>query len=151
MKKTSRIALIVLTFTAMFALSGCENYPEGVPSLYSSEYRIVNSWQVTHTFLNGKEIEDTEYTAYKPETFYYIYADHVMRVVGKFNGEIRESSFATYILDPKAKTIDFNYTFCGKRYIYTANVMRLSRRDFIIEFNDEHGDHWRIEMYSRSY
>lgn len=135
---------------ATIALASCESYPEGVPSFYSSEYRIINTWQVAHTYLNGVEIDSTEYIGYAPRTYYYLYADHVMSLLGIRNGELRQSSFALYILDPKAKTIDFDYTFFGKHYVFTADIMRLSRKEFFIEFDDEHGDHWRLEMFARS-
>jgi hypothetical protein len=135
---------------AAVAFSSCESYPEGVPSFYSSEYRIVNSWQVSHTYLNGVEIDSTEYIGYAPSTFYYMYADHVMSLTGIRNGQLRQSSFATYILDAKAKTIKFDYTFFGKHYDFTADIKRLSRKEFFIEFDDEYGDHWRLEMFSRS-
>lgn len=143
------IILLFGTLTA-FGLSSCENYPEGAPSFYSSEYRIVGSWQVAHTYLNGVEIDSTDIVSYTPGTFYYMYADHVMSLTGIFNGELRQSSFGTYILDPKAKTISFNYTFFGYHYDFTANVMRLTRKEFFIEFDDEYGDHWRLELFSRS-
>lgn len=135
---------------AAVAFSSCENYPEGVPSFYSSEYRIVGSWQVSHTYLNGTEIDSTDYIGYAPSTFYYMYADHVMSLTGIRNGQLRQSSFATYILDPKTKTIQFDYTFFGKHYDFTADIMRLSRKEFFIEFDDEYGDHWRLELFSRS-
>ena len=41
------------------ALTSCENYPEGVPSFYSSDYRIVGTWQVSHAYLNGEEVDST--------------------------------------------------------------------------------------------
>ena len=132
------------------SFTSCENYPEGVPSFYSSEYRIVGSWQVSHTYLNGVEIDSTSFVGYAPNTYYNLYADHVMAVIAQYNGVYRESSFATYILHPKEKTIDFNYTFFGKRYVFTADIRRLSLREFFIEFDDEFGDHWRLEMFSRS-
>ena len=148
MKK--RLQIIIVALMAAVAFSSCENYPEGVPSFYSSEYRIVGSWQVAHTYLNGMEIDSTEYIGYAPTTFYYMYADHVMSLTGVYNGQLRQSSFATYILDPKAKTIKFDYTFFGKHYDFTADIRRLSRKEFFIEFDDEYGDHWRLEMFSRS-
>lgn len=145
-----RLKIIIVAVMAAVALSSCENYPEGVPSFYSSEYRIVGIWQVAHTYLNGEEIDSTNYMGYAPTTYYYIYADHVMSLTGIRNGEIRQSSFATYILDAKKKTISFNYTFFGKRYDFTADIKRLSRKEFFIEFDDEYGDHWRLELFSRS-
>ena len=93
---------------------------------------------------------DPEYVGYAPTTFYYMYADHVMSLTGIRNGQLRQSSFATYILDPKAKTISFDYTFFGKHYVFTADIMRLSRKEFFFEFDDEYGDHWRLELFSRS-
>jgi len=148
MKK--RLQIIIVAVMAAVAFTSCENYPEGVPSFYSSEYRIVGAWQVAHTYLNGVEIDSTDYVAYTPTTYYYMYADHVMSLTGIYNGELRQSSFATYIIDPKSKTIQFNFSFFGKRYNFTADIRRLSRKEFFIEFDDEYGDHWRLEMFSRT-
>lgn len=142
--------ILIFGIMAAFGLTSCENYPEGVPSFFSSEYRIVGSWQVSHTYLNGKEIDSTDYIGYAPKTYYYIYADHVLALMAMYDGQIRESSFATWVLHPKEKTVDFNYTFFGHQYAFTADVMRLSRREFFIEFDDEYGDHWRLELFSRS-
>ena len=144
MKKHSRIWTILLVAAAL-ALTcwGCDQ-------LFSYEYKIVGSWQIAHTYLNEEEIDSTDYVGYAPSTFYYMYADHVMSLMGVYNGEIRQSSFATYIVDQKAKTVSFDYTFFGKRYKFVADIKKLARKEFIIEFNDENGDHWRLEMFSRS-
>ena len=144
MKKHSRIWTILLV-TAALALTcwGCDQ-------LFSYEYKIVGSWQIAHTYLNEEEIDSTDYVGYAPSTFYYMYADHVMSLMGVYNGQIRQSSFATYIVDQKAKTVSFDYTFFGKRYNFVADIKKLARKEFIIEFNDENGDHWRLEMFSRS-
>ncbi len=79
-----------------------------------------------------------------------MYADHVMAVKANRNGEWRESIFATYILDPKKKTISLNFTLMDNHYEFVANVMRLSRKEFFIEFDDEDANHVRLEMFSRS-
>lgn len=150
MKKISKLILLVAAVVSAVCLSSCENYPEGAPSFYSSEYRIVNSWQVSHTYLNGVEIDSTDYIGYAPKTYYYIYADHVMAVMAYYDGQIRESSFATWVIDPKKKTVKFDFTFFGKHYNFTADVMRLSKKEFFFEFDDEDGDHWRLELFSRS-
>lgn len=144
MKELSRIWTILLV-AAVLALTcwGCDQ-------LFSYEYKIVGSWQIAHTYLNEEEIDSTDYVGYAPSTFYYMYADHVMSLMGVYNGEIRQSSFATYIVDQKAKTVSFDYTFFGKRYKFVADIKKLARKEFIIEFNDENGDHWRLEMFSRS-
>ena len=144
MKRHSHL-WITLVVAAGLALTfwGCDE-------LFSYEYKIVGSWQIAHTYLNEEEIDSTDYVGYAPTTFYYMYADHVMSLTGVHNGEIRQSSFATYIVDQKAKTVSFDYTFFGKRYQFVADIKKLARKEFIIEFNDENGDHWRLEMFSRS-
>ena len=144
MKKNSRIWTILLVAAALVLTCwGCDE-------LFSYEYKIVGSWRIAHTYLNEEEIDSTEYVGYAPTTFYYMYADHVMSLTGVYNGQIRQSSFATYIVDQKAKTVSFDYTFFGKRYKFVADIKKLARKEFIIEFNDENGDHWRLEMFSRS-
>ena len=150
MRKEKRFVVILASLILGIAFASCENYPEGVPSFYSSEYRIVGSWQVSHTYLNGDEIDSTNYIGYAPKTYYNIYADHVLALMALYNGEYRESSFATWVLHPKEKTVDFDYTFFGKHYHFTADVKKLSRREFFFEFDDEYGDHWRLELFSRS-
>ncbi|MCR4877737.1 MAG: hypothetical protein K5901_00295 [Bacteroidales bacterium] len=150
MKRATKLFLLIAVAMMAVGLTSCENYPEGVPSFYSSEYRIVGSWQVSHTYLNGVEIDSTDYIGYAPKTYYYIYADHVLALSAMYDGEIRESSFATWIIRPKEKTVEFDYTFFGKHYHFSADVKRLSRREFFFEFDDEDGDHWRLELFSRS-
>lgn len=122
----------------------------GCEQLFSYEYKIVGVWQVSHTYLNGESIDSTNNIGYAPGTYYYMYADHVLAVRALYNGEIRESTFATYIVDQKAKTVEFNYSIYGRRYHFTADIKRLTQRDFFIEFTDDHGDHWRLELFSRT-
>ena len=150
MKNTLKFWIVLVMGVFSLALTSCENYPEGVPSFYSSEYRIVGVWQVSHTYLNGEEIDSTGYAGYQVGTYYMMYADHVMAVRAYRNGEWRETIFANYLLDPKKKTIDMDYTLIDKNYRIRADIMRLSRKEFFIEFDDEYGDHWRLELFSRS-
>ncbi|MDY6348163.1 MAG: hypothetical protein SPL42_07035 [Bacteroidales bacterium] len=149
MKRITKAVFIAIAALSSIILASCENYPEGVLSFHSSEYRIVNVWQVSNTYKNGEKITNTEHAGFAPGSFYYIYADHILRVLAVHNGEIRESTFATWILDTKSKTVEFNYTLVGKRYHFTADIRKLSRREFTIEFNDENNDHWRLELFSR--
>lgn len=149
MKKSLKISFLAIVSFLAIILTACENYPEGVPSFFSSEYRIVNMWQVSKSYVNGDTISETEYLAFAPRTYYYIYADHVLTVLAYYNGELRESSFATYNLDPKNKTLEMNFSLVNKRYNLVVDVMKLSRKELIIEFDDENGDHRRLEMFSR--
>ena len=143
MSKLAKICVVVLCGITAVLCASCEN-------LFSIEYRIVKSWQVSHTYLNDEEIDSTVYLGYAPETYYYIYADHVMAVMARYQGEYRESSFATWVADEKKKTVHFQYTFYGKEYDFTAKILKLTRNEFLIEFTDEKGDHWKLQMFSRS-
>ena len=73
-----------------------------------------------------------------------------MEVRAYRNGEWRTSTFATYIVDQKEKTVEMQYTLMGNNYKFLADVDKLTRKEFFIEFDDQHGDHWRLELFSRS-
>lgn len=143
MKHKSKLYIFLLAIAASVTFTGCDE-------LFSMEYKIVGMWQVSHTYLNGEAIDSSEYIGYSPSTYYYMYADHVMSVRALYNGEYRESTFGTYVLDQKAKTIEFNYSLYGRKYHFVADIKRLTKKDFFIEFNDQYGDHWRLEMFTRS-
>jgi len=70
MKKTLKLMICMMMGCLSLSMTSCENYPEGVPSFYSSEYRIVGVWQIAHTYLNGVEIDSTDYTGYAVNTYY---------------------------------------------------------------------------------
>ena len=143
MSKIARICIVVLCGIAAIFCTSCEN-------LFSIEYRIVGSWQVSHTYLNDVEIDSTEYIGYAPQTYYYIYADHVMSVMARYGNEYRESSFAMWVADQKNKTVNYQYTFFGKEYDFTASILKLTRSELLIEFTDDEGNRWKLQMFSRS-
>ena len=143
MSKLAKICIILLCGITAVICTSCEN-------LFSIDYRIVRSWQVSHTFLNGEEIDSTEYIGYAPATYYYIYADHVMSVMARYQGEYRESSSAFWVADQRKKTVNFKYTFFGKEYDFTASILKLTKSELLIEFDDEKGNHWKVQMFSRS-
>ena len=143
MSKKAKIWVALLCGIAAIVCTSCEN-------LFSIEYRIVGSWQVSHTYLNDVEIDSTEYIGYAPQTYYYIYADHVMSVMARYGNEYRESSFAFWVADQKNKTVNFQYTFFGKEYDFTANILKLTKSELLIEFTDEEGNRWKLQMFSRS-
>lgn len=143
MNNKSKLYVFLLAIVAAVTLTSCDE-------LFNMEYKIVGSWQVAHTYLNGEAVDSCEYIGYSPGTYYYLYADHVMSVRTYYNGEYRESTFGTYILDQKAKTLEINYSIYGRRYHFIADIDRLTKKDLFIEFTDQYGDHWRLEMFTRS-
>ncbi len=143
MKNKSKFYIFLLAITLSVTLAGCDEW-------FSMEYKIVGAWQVAHTYRNGEAVDSAEYFGYSPSTFYYMYADHVMSVRAYYNGEYRESTFGTYILDQKSKTVEIKYSLYGRKYHFIANIDRLTKKEFFIEFDDQYGDHWRLEMFTRS-
>ncbi len=143
MKNKTKLLIVLLVAALSVTLTACDE-------LFSMEYKIVGMWQVSHTYLNGEEIDSTNYAGYNVGTYYYIYADHVMEVRGYRNGEWRSSTFATYVVDQKAKTVEMQYTLMGNNYKFLADIDKLTKKEFFIEFDDQHGDHWRLEMFTRS-
>ena len=133
-------------------------YPQPTFSLHTPEYRIVGSWQVTHTYLNGTEIDSTNsdlvyetgYRANIPGTYYYIYADYVMQVMTYYNGDIRYSSAGNWYFQNDFKDLGLQFSILGKRYNYVAAIQKLSRRELIYEYDDTEGNHWKLHLNSRS-
>lgn len=152
-----KILLPALLVLLAVTLVSCR-YPQPVFSLYKPEYRIIGTWQVTHTYLNGTEIDtsnsdllyETGYRANVPGTYYYIYADYVLQVMASYNGEIRYSSAGYWRFENDFKDLHLQFSIIGKRYQYTAAIQKLSRKELIYEYDDPEGNHWRIHMNSRS-
>ena len=143
MRKKTKLWIVVAVAAVAMAFSACER-------VFSYEYRIVGIWQVSHTYLNGEAIDSTTYIGFSPGTYYYIYADHMMMVRALYNGLYRDSVSSYYILDEKKKTVEFSYSLYGRSYHFMADIDRLTRKDFFIEFDDEKGNHWRLELFTRS-
>ncbi len=156
MKRNSVIFAVILGLLVITGVS-CR-YPQPVFSLHKPEYRIIGSWQVTHTYLNGTEIDSTNvdllyetgYRANTPGTYYYIYADYVLQVMTFYNGEIRYSSAGNWYFQNDFKDLVMQFSILGKRYNYVAAVQKLSRKELIYEYDDDMGNHWKIFMNSRS-
>ena len=144
--KIRRFFLAFAIMASALLFTSC--YDEG--SKINPEERIVGVWELSHTYLNGEEIDSTTYYANKPGTYYYIYADHIMTVMALYNGQIRESSFSTYYFSNKYQNITVDFSLLGRRYQYTAAIKKLSRKQFFIEYDDANENHWRLEMNSRS-
>ena len=146
------LKLYIILAMGLFALAftSCNPYPEGpLFGLHTPEYRIIGTWQVSHTYLNGEEVDSTDYNANNPGAFYYFYADHVLMVAASYNGLVRESGFASYRLSDDNKQLLIDFTL-ARRYSYVADIKRLTRKELSYEYDDEFGNHWRIEMFSRS-
>ncbi len=125
-------------------------------TLIDPEYRIVNLWSVSHAYCNGVEVDSTTfdtddpyYQAYMPSTLYYIYADHVLNVHLIYHGLIRQSTFGTWVVNKSEKTLKLEFVVLGRQYSFLADIIKMSRREMILEFDDDNG-HWRLELYAQT-
>lgn len=143
------IVIVCLLAIVTIGITACR-YPEPSFSVYSPEYRIIGSWKLQHTYLNGTEVDTTEYHANMPGTYYYFYADHILNVMASHNGEIRQSTFSTWVLQEKNKKLAIDFTILGRHYTYTADIQKLTRKDLNYEYDDAEGNHWRLEFSSMS-
>lgn len=151
-------ALFAVIFGLLVITGVSCRYPQPVFSLHKPEYRIIGSWQITHTYLNGTEIDSTNSSIFNetgcrantPGTYYYIYADYVLQVMAYYNGEIRYSSAGNWYFQNDFKDLVMQFSILGKRYNYMAAVQKLSRKELIYEYDDDQGNHWKIHMNSRS-
>lgn len=150
MKKLHKSILLALLIATAILGTSCR-YDEGPGiSIYSPEYRIIGSWQINHCYLNDTEVDSSAYTANNVGSYFYIYADYVLNVMTYYNGEIRQSTVGTWYLKNKYKQLEINFTLLGKRYSYTADVKKLTRKELNFEYDDVDGNHWRLEMGTRS-
>ena len=137
---------ILLGFVAV-CFSSC--YPESTK--ISPEYRIINVWKVVHVYLNDETIEDADLLANRPGVYYYIYADHILRVMLYYNGQVRESTFSLWRLLDKNTQLSLDFTIPGHhQYQYTAKVMKLTKKELIFEYDDEDHNHWRMVLNAQS-
>jgi len=150
--KMKHLKLLIAVFAGIIAITAtsCTHYEEGpLFSVHTPEYRIIGSWQINHTYLNGEELDSCAYHANNPGTYYYFYADHVLSVTAFYNNMARESGFASYRLSDDNKQLLIDFTL-ARRYQYVADIKKLSRKELFYEYDDEYGNHWRLELYSRS-
>lgn len=147
-------ALFVLLAFVACSFTAC--YPEGGGKLVNPEYQIVNLWSVSRAYYDNVQVDtstfdtdDIYYQGYMPSTLYYIYADHVMNVLRSYHGQIRQSTFSTWVIDKSSNTLTLKFTLLGRYYQVVAEIRKLSKRELIIEF-DEDGHHWRLELYAQT-
>lgn len=151
MKKISKLFLVAL-IAGLSALSVSCTYPENNWfSLKNPEYRVIGTWQITHSYLNGEEVDSTNtYHANDVGAYFYFYPDYVLNVMTVYNGQIRQSTYGTWYFQNKNKELVLDFTILGKNYSYVAYIKKFSNKELFYEYDDRNGNHWRLEMYSRT-
>lgn len=146
MKKTTIIFAL-----AAIILSGCR-YKEGpFISFTAPEKRIVSTWSLQNVYKNGEKITTSEYAALNPGCAYAFHAYGPLVVYAYANGELRESYTGTWQFTNNKKDVHVKFFLIDLQYEYTASIKKLSKTEFIYEYDDSHGDHWRLQMYAQGY
>ena len=141
MKPRKILFVLLLGFVAV-CFTSC--YPEGTK--ISPEYRIINAWRVSNVYLNGESVENADLQANRPGVYYNMYADHILTVMLYYNGQVRESTFSLWRLQDNNTQLALDFTILGHHYQYTAKVMKLTKKELIVEYDDEDHNHWRLVL-----
>lgn len=141
----------ILLLTVVCCTSCRYNEGPGI-SFISPEYRIVANWTLDKVYLNNEAVEEPDCVANRPSNYYQFYSDGVMEVLTFYNNTIRRSNSGFWSFQDNCKSIAVDFSLINKRYSYVARIKYLSKQQLIYEYDDENGDHWRLEFncYSRT-
>lgn len=148
MKKTIFISLL-----AALLCTSCR-YEEPTVSFYSPESRLIGYWDLQNTYKNGVKLTEEECSVLpnKPEsyTYYSFFYDGLMDVTSYISGVTQVSTFGTWKFTNKQKDLEITVKLKNRTYSYTAEIIKLSRKELKYRYVDNNGDTWQLEMYSLS-
>lgn len=141
MKRT----IIFLALVAVLC-AGCR-YKEGPGiSFVAPEYRMMGNWNLEKVFLNGEQITETTFLANKPNTYYLFELDGILDVVYVYNNAIQRAVYARWGFQNDCKELVMDFQLKTQKYYYVATIKKLTKRELFYEYDDERGNHWRLEM-----
>ena len=138
-----------LVLAALF-FSACR-YEEPSFSLHSPEYRIIGYWALQNVYKNEVAIDSDELYANVPGNYYAFFYDGPFAVTAYIDGVLTESVKGTWQFLNNYKQLDIDFVLKNHHYEYTADIIKLSMREMKYEYEDEDGNIWRLEFYSRSH
>ncbi|MCQ2272496.1 MAG: hypothetical protein MJZ72_06905 [Bacteroidales bacterium] len=143
--------IITLLLLTVVCCTSCR-YEEGPGiSFTAPEYRIIANWTLDKVYMNNNRIEETSTIANRPTNYYQFYNDGVMEVLTFYNNTIRYSNYGFWSFQDNCKSLAIDFNLINKKYTYIARLKYLSKQQMIYEYDDESGNHWRLEFscYSR--
>ena len=141
MKRT----FVLLALVAVI-LTGCR-YKEGPGiSFVAPEYRMMGTWNLEKVFLNGTQITETEDLANVPNTYYTFDLDGIVDVIYFSNNTMNSAVYGRWHFQNNCKELVMDFQLKTQRYYYEAVIKKLTKRELFYEYDDLHGDHWRLEM-----
>jgi len=145
MKKIFPILLLAVIF-----LNACR-YEEPSFSLHSPEYRIIGYWSLQSVFKNEVAIDSVELYANAVGNYYAFFYDGPFAVTAYINSVLTESVKGSWGFQNNYKQLNLDFVLKNHHYVYTADIIKLSMREMKYEYEDEDGNIWRLEFYSRSH
>lgn len=137
--------VFLLVLSSLF-LSSCRYEEEPGISFLEPEYRIVGDWVLDHVYLNGVLVTESDFLANRPGNYYLIYYDGVLQVNTFYNNTIRYSNYGYWHFENNAKNLVLEFNLINHKYYYVARIKRLTKYELFYEYDDEYGNHWRLEM-----
>ena len=139
----------VLILAALF-LNACR-YEEPVFSLHSPEYRLIGYWSLQTIYKNDVIIDSVELHANAVGNYYAFFYDGPFAVTAYIDGVLTESVKGSWSFQNNYKQLNLDFVLKNHHYVYTADIIKLSMRELKYEYEDEDGNIWRLEFYSRSH
>ena len=138
--------IIILLTVVVVCCTACR-YEEGPGiSFVSPDYRIMGNWNLEKVFLNGQQISETTFLANVPNTYYMFDLDGILDVVCYYNGAIQYASYGTWRFQDNCKELVMDFQLNTQKYYYVARIKKLTKKELFYEYNDDYGNHWRLEL-----
>ena len=138
--------LVVFFALATVLCAGCR-YKEGPGiSFVSPEYRIMGNWNLEKVFLNGAQITETPYLANVPGTYYMFDLDGIVDVMYWYNNAVNYAVYGRWNFKNNCKDLEMDFQLKTQKYYYVASIKKLTKKELIYEYDDDYGNHWRMEL-----
>lgn len=143
--------VLYFLFVAVAAIFVSCKYEEGpFISFRDAEERIVGYWKLADVYVNGEPADSTAILPNRPGNFYSFFIERMISLTALDGTIWYESVYGGWEFENKNKELYVAFTLKNKKYEYTAVIKRLTRDELVYEYDDENGDHWRLEFDSRS-
>ncbi|MCQ2285276.1 MAG: hypothetical protein MJZ76_00175 [Bacteroidales bacterium] len=119
-------------------------------SFTAPEKRIVSTWSLQKLYRNDIQVNTSDWPALKLGTYYVFHAYGPLVVTTYYNGEMRESHTGTWQFTDNKKKLNIEFFLVDYKYQYTADVKKLSKTEFVFEYDDVDGVHWRLQLYAQA-
>jgi len=125
-------------------------YEESSFSLQKPENRLVGSWLLQETLLNGQSIDTSVYDANIPGMNYYsFYYYGPLSITSFINSSVVDSKSGSWELADKNRNLKIFLLHYNKTYNYKAEILKLSNKELKYRYLDTQGDEWTLHLFKR--